>query len=108
MVVDNVGLIDGGCAAVISSDVAAGGGDDELVGVSLWGVMVWNRGWWGSMGCKWAWGAMGHPGSVCHRLDSASLCSKGPLRIFNVVHGRDMVMLGGGSWCMTGFRGTDW
>ena len=38
-VVDDVVVVDGGCAGVVSDDVAVGGGDDELVRVSLWGAV---------------------------------------------------------------------
>ena len=36
---DDVGVVDGGCAGVVSNDVAVGGSDDELVRVSLWGAV---------------------------------------------------------------------
>ena len=39
VVVDIVGIIDGGCATVVSDDVAVGSGDDKLVRVSLWGAI---------------------------------------------------------------------
>ena len=36
---DDVGVVDEGCAGVVSNDVAVGSGDDELVRVSLWGAV---------------------------------------------------------------------
>jgi hypothetical protein len=68
-------------------------------------VVDWDLDWWGSGGCGRGWGTVGHSVKVCRCLASAGLLSKGLLRIFGIVHGCDVVVLEGGSWCMMGVRG---